>query len=36
MSFKIIITTDSNYGISRYNKMAWHSIDDLKFFIQFS
>jgi dihydrofolate reductase len=32
MTFNIIITTDSKYGISKYNKMAWHSIDDLKFF----
>jgi len=30
--FNIMIITDSDYGISKYNKMPWYFPDDLKFF----
>jgi dihydrofolate reductase len=32
MTFNIILTTDINNGISKYNKMPWNSVDDLQFF----
>ena len=32
MKFNMILITDSNYGISRYNKIPWHFSEDLKFF----
>ena len=32
MKFNIILITDSNYGISKYNKMPWHFPEDLKHF----
>ena len=32
MKFNIIMITDCDYGISKYNKMPWYFTDDLKFF----
>ena len=32
MKFNIILITDSEYGISKYNKMPWHFTEDLKHF----
>jgi dihydrofolate reductase len=32
MKFNIILTTDSNLGISRYNRMPWYFPEDLEFF----
>jgi dihydrofolate reductase len=32
MKFNIILATDADYGISKYNKIPWHIPEDLKFF----
>ena len=32
MKFNIILITDADYGISKYNKIPWHFTEDLKFF----
>lgn len=32
MKFNMILITDSNYGISKCNKIPWHFSEDLKFF----
>ena len=32
MKFNIILITDSDYGISKYNKMPWYFSEDLKHF----
>ena len=32
MKFNMIMITDCDYGISKYNKMPWYFTDDLKFF----
>ena len=32
MKFNIILATDIDYGISKYNKIPWHIPEDLKFF----
>ena len=32
MNFNIMLISDSDYGISKYNKMPWYFTDDLKFF----
>jgi dihydrofolate reductase len=32
MKFNIILATDKDYGISKYNKIPWHIPEDLKFF----
>lgn len=32
MNISMILITDSDYGISKYNKMPWHFREDLRFF----
>ena len=32
MQFNIILTSDSNYGFSRYNKIPWFFTDDMNYF----
>ena len=32
MKFNMILITDSEYGISKNNKIPWHFSEDLKFF----
>jgi len=31
MKFNMILITDSNNGMSKYNKIPWHFSEDIKF-----